>query len=464
VNLRGAALAVLITAVAACSSSKPALPPNVQTAAGVRSELHLTATSSPGPIRHVVILIMENRSVDNLFNGFPGADTVTEGKDSHGNMVALKPVSLTAPYDLSHRHRAFEIEYDSGKMDGFNNEPYSLVSPGPSPTPLVDGAYGYVPQSETAPDWTIAEQYAFADRMFQTNEGQSFPAHQYLISGTSVTGTMPGYSVMDNPIGTIYWNIGGCDSKSGTLVPLINPLTNDQSQYAFPCFDHTTLMDLLSAKGIGWRYYSNEQYAGLWNAPDAIKHLRDASNYLKVDRAPDTYFFSDITAGTLPKVSWVIPSTAESDHAGATNGTGPAFVAKVVNAIGNSKYWKHAAIFVVWDDWGGWYDHVAPPQYNYYELGFRVPLIAVSPYARARYVSHVQHEFGSILNFVEEAFGLPCTAPPPNCGALGYTDTRSDDLSDMFNYSQTPIVFKTIPAPAISQSTLTDDRIVDTDQ
>jgi phospholipase C len=126
-----------------------------------------------------------------------------------------------------------------------------------------------------------------------------------------------------------------------------------------------------------------------------------------------------------------------SDHPQDTNGSGPSWVAAIVNAIGKSKYWKHTAIFVTWDDWGGWYDHVPPPQLNSYELGFRVPLIVISPYAKNNYVSHVQHEFGSILKFTEEIFGLP---------SLHTTDKRSDDLFDCFNFSKPPTKFKKIPA------------------
>jgi len=108
----------------------------------------------------------------------------------------------------------------------------------------------------------------------------------------------------------------------------------------------------------------------------------------------------------------------------------------------------------VWDDWGGWYDHVAPQQFNYYELGMRVPFIAISPYARAGYVSHVQHEFGSILHYTEETFGIP---------SLNYTDRRADDLSDMFNYAQPPIPFQTIPAPTLPPASPNDAKPLDND-
>jgi len=135
-------------------------------------------------------------------------------------------------------------------------------------------------------------------------------------------------------------------------------------------------------------------------------------------------------------VSWVIPTGANSDHANTLSNSGPSWVASVVNAIGTSRYWNSTAVFVTWDDWGGWYDHVPPQIFNSYELGFRVPLIVISPYAKPGYVSHVPHEFGSLLRFTEEQFGL---------GSLGYTDARADDLADCFNFAQAPLPYKTVP-------------------
>ena len=144
---------------------------------------------------------------------------------------------------------------------------------------------------------------------------------------------------------------------------------------------------------------------------------------------PSRRFFNDVSQHTLPNVVWVIPPSKSSDHPHTTDGSGPAWVASVVDAVGESSYWNNTAIFVLWDDWGGWYDHVKPEQYNSYELGFRVPLIVISPYAKKSFVSHARHEFGSILKFTEKAFGLP---------SLGTTDVRSDDLADCFNFLQKP--------------------------
>ncbi len=183
-----------------------------------------------------------------------------------------------------------------------------------------------------------------------------------------------------------------------------------------------------------WRYYQEHRGPGLWNALDAIKHIRYGSDYKNVVWPPSE-ILSDVARGDLATVSWVTPTAAASDHAGHTNGSGPDWVASVVNAIGESKYWDSTAIIVTWDDWGGWYDHVKPPQYNAYELGFRVPLVVIGAYAKSGYVSHKQHEFGSILKFAEKSLGL---------GSLGTTDVRADDLSDCFSFNKKPRAFTPI--------------------
>jgi phospholipase C len=151
--------------------------------------------------------------------------------------------------------------------------------------------------------------------------------------------------------------------------------------------------------------------------------------------SPSTQVLTDVNKGKLADVVWVMPTRDASDHPGSNDGSGPSWVGSVVNAIGNSQYWNNTAIFITWDDWGGFYDHVKPKVYNSYELSFRVPMIVVSPYAKSHYVSHVQYEFGSILRFTEETFGLP---------SLHTTDARANDLSDLFNFSQQRLRFKPV--------------------
>ena len=152
----------------------------------------------------------------------------------------------------------------------------------------------------------------------------------------------------------------------------------------------------MTKKSLSWRYYQAYIGPGLWNGPDAILRIRESPTFRSNVLAPPSTVLTDIANGKLADVVWVTPTSHASDHAYANDGSGPSWVAAVVNAIGQSQYWNDTAIFVTWDDWGGWFDHVPPPVYNSYELGFRVPLVVVSPYAKAHYVSHVQHEFASI--------------------------------------------------------------------
>jgi phospholipase C len=386
-------------------------------------------------IAHVVIIFQENRTTDNLFNGLTGADTVRVGRNSAGKKVRLARIGLTAPYDLDHSHSAFVTEYDAGKLDGFDRVGSSCRSVAVC-IPSHHRAYGYVPNETVKPYFVMAETYAFGDRMFQTNQGPSFPAHQYIVSGTSTVADGSKLRAAENPFHPTGTSSGGCDSPSGSLVSVIDAAGNEDAR-AFPCFRRLSLMQLLDEGSHTWRYYQGTPGPGLWNGPDAVLQIFKNRGYDAHVVTPPTQILKDVASGKLADVVWVTPTEFASDHALETNGSGPSWVAAVVNAIGESPYWKDTAIFVTWDDWGGWYDHVKPPSYNSYELGFRVPLIVVSPYAKAHYVSHDQHEFGSILKFVEKTFGLP---------SLHTTDVRADDLLDCFDFSQKPRTFKRIPA------------------
>jgi phospholipase C len=173
-------------------------------------------------VHHVVIIIQENRTPDNLFAGagIPGADIQNYGFTSQHARVQLQPVSLTAPYDIDHSHdKAWVSAYDNGNMDGFDRE---LVSPRPSPTSSIppNPQYGYVPQSEDAPYYQMARQYTFGDRMFQTNEGPSFSAHQYLLAGTSVVATGSSLYAAENP--DYATNTLNCDGSPSSSVLLID--------------------------------------------------------------------------------------------------------------------------------------------------------------------------------------------------------------------------------------------------
>jgi phospholipase C len=440
---------------------------------GGSSSSSITTTPPPtGSLEHIVVIFQENRTPDNLFHDpiliAKGADIASSAVDFAGNTVPLTATSLGVDYDISHTHAAFEEMYDGGKMDGANLINVTC-SKGATNCPVANTEFQYVQASDVGPYFQMAEQYTFGDRMFQTNQGPSFPAHQFIISGTSAPSTGSNLFVAENPLGVATSSAdAGCTSPSVEYVALIDPSGSETTNNPiYPCFDHPTLTDELNTKSVSWRYYT--PLAGsIWTGPNAIQHMcgpnapppnatactgSDWTNNVVLD---ETQVLTDISSSKLPQVSWVIPNGSNSDHAGkSTNTGGPSWVASIVNAIGGSAYWSNTAIIVTWDDWGGWYDHVPPPKIvndgtswgSGYAYGFRVPLLVISPYAKAGYISKVNHDFGSILNLIEKTFGV---------SSLGYADAYADDLSDCFDYSQTPITFQTISAPLKAEHFLND--------
>jgi phospholipase C len=372
-----------------------------------------TATATPSPIRHVVIIMQENRSFDNLFNGFPGADTAQSGMNRQ-TTVPLKPVSIGDPRDVDHSHPSWWADWNGGKMDGFAHEGGANA--------LLP--YSFVPPAEVQPYWNLAQRFTLGDRMFQSNTGPSFVAHQYMIAGQSGLAS-------ENPNG----NVWGCDAAASTRVALVGPNGTDLPG-VFPCFDYPTMADLLDAKGISWRYYAPGTKDSFYiiSAFQAIRRIRFGKDWQANVISPETSVLADIAAGKLAEVTWIVPTFNHSDHPGALP-EGPDWVAAITNAIGASPMWSSTAIFIAWDDWGGWYDHVPPPQVDSMGLGFRVPLIVVSPYARRAYISHVTHESSGFLTFIEENFGLP---------SLGSRDVLADDFSDCFDYTQAPQAYAAI--------------------
>ena len=403
----------------------------------------LGVTPSAAKIKHVVVIFQENRTPDNLFHGLPGADIANSGINSKGQVIPLEPEPLAIPYDLDHSHVAFVHMYDNGKMDGADKI-YVACIPNTANCPPPNPQFKYVDPADVAPYFNMAERYTFADRMFQTNQGPSMPAHMFLISGTSAPSPDSPDFVSENPS---HANEGsGCHAGPDVQVVLIDPLGKEGNPQ-YPCFEERTLIDELDAAGLDWRYYAPFARS-IWVSPNAIRHIALGPDFNKVI-IPQTTVLQDIATGKLAPVTWVMPSGRASDHAYGNNNEGPSWVSSIVNAIGNSAYWSDTAIFITWDDWGGWYDHVAPKIYNSYEYGFRVPLIVVSPYAKNAYVSHTTHDFGSMLKFIEENFSLP---------SLGTADERADDLADCFDFAQTPTPFQTVPSKFSAQYFLTDTR------
>jgi phospholipase C len=433
--------ALVALALAGCGAPQSLLSPG---AAPLREAMFPNGhRGSSGYISHIVLIVQENRSFDDFFATFPGADGTTTGM-KRGKKVKLAQVNLISRCDFQHTRTAFLNDYDGGKMDGFSAAGCSGGA----------NAYQYVRPSQLAPYWDIAGQYVLADHMFQTQGSGSFTAHQDLIRGGTMIDQAQNKSLVDLPT-TSPW---GCDAPPGTLTSLLvkkgSGLVEEHRGGPFPCTNHfpssgkyyPTLRDLLDAQSVSWKYYSpaigGKSSGNLWNAFDMIHPVRYGPEWTNNISSPETNIFSDISHGRLAAMSWVIPDGPNSDHPADSSDTGPSWVASVVNAIGESQYWSSTAIVIVWDDWGGFYDHEPPPLFdNWGGLGFRVPMMVVSPYARETsssqpgYISHTKYEFGGLVKFVEANWNL---------GSLGTTDARAANILDCFDFTQQPRTFTPI--------------------
>ncbi len=383
------------------------------------------------PIKHIVIVIQENRSFDNLFSGYPGADAPGFGYAGK-RRIALRPTRLEDQGNIENNWRDAIGGWNHGKMNGFRGEHFYG---GPR-----DYAYAYVPRDETLPYWTMARRYVLADRMFPTEFGPSYTSHLSLIAANTI---VPGSAdaEVDAP-SRLPW---GCDAPFGTRSFTLTPDRVERFNGPFPCYhDFPTIAQRLDHAGITWRYYASplSRIGGkVWSEFDSIHSIRYGPDWQNVI-SPQTRILHDVPNGTLAGVTWVTPDWEDSDHTGSGGDGGPSWVTSIVNEIGRSQYWNSTAIVVLWDDWGGWYDDVPPPQLDFRGLGLRVPCIIISPYARAGYVSHTQYEFGSVLKFVEGVFDLPPIGPPER----GFTDTRANSIIDALDFTQAPRAFQEIPS------------------
>lgn len=444
---------------------------------------------------HIIVIVQENRTPDNLFQGlcrppfgsshrcsttpdpsqYDIKTTNWLDKNFPGRMVQPRRIELANTYDLGHSHSSFLSMCDRAgavcQMDGAGD-----VSCGPAANCPLRPQFRFVSNRDGIlnPYLQMATQYGWANYMFQTNQGPSFPAHQFIFGGTSAptaSDDAAGIFAAENLGGGIggLATVAGCIALPSTTVELIKP-PGVENQKIYPCFEHLTMGDLLHGM-LTWRYYTPSA-GSIWTAPDAIQHICQSTGpggdcvgpewKQHVDlKSADV--LNDITNCDLRSVSWVIPTGANSDHANANDGGGPSWVASIVNAIGNSTrcdnntgYWKNTAIFITWDDWGGWYDHVPPtflaqPQGDY-QYGFRVPLLVVSAYTPPNFINNAHHDFGSILRFIEHNFSI-------QEGALNFADERSrTNLTSFFDLGSEPRTFRDIEAPKDAAFFLNDKR------
>ncbi len=453
-------------------SSAPVLTTSL---AAVRVSPLAPPVPSPGsvPIQHVVVIMLENHAYDNFFgtycptigpyctvagDGLPpntcvplhpnlsatpcirpyafpeSVDTNSSGGDPPADPdpalpgapanLALEDQSALSNSsgglaDIAHNWNSSHEAYNDGKMNGW------YAAEGGS-----EEEFGYFDASTIPTFWEMAEEYSLSDYFFSSTLSYSLPNHWYMFAAQA-------------PPASEYYMMLPNDTLSGTTSPS-SALHAYQRQYLDEANNTTTIADELATTSLSWKYYDAPipQGAALYDASigdggtfyywnpavaQAESYLDPSLNAHYVARSQ---IYGDAANGTLPQLAWVIPSFNESTHPPAPENTGMEFAASVVDAIENSSEWNSTAIFLTWDEYGGFYDHVPPPQIDQYGLGFRVPLIVISPYARENYISAQFGYFESLLKFTEWLYGLaPLTA----------RDADAPLPLDAFDFNQTPL-------------------------
>ena len=350
------------------------------------------------PIKHIVIIVEENHTFDNYFGTYPGAngingsvkEPVAPGEPATVSPFHIPGVNVSS--DLCHTWTCAHDAYDGGKLDGF------ISSQGGSNLTM-----GYFDYHQIPYYWDYASQFVLLDNFYSSVMAASLPNHLYLVAGQS--GGLTG------------------DSKNGRINFTSSLVSN--STFFFP-----SIANELSANSITWKYYAGGyNYLNNWNPMPAFASIVN-SPAMTNDLAPPSSFASDIKAGKLPSVSWLMPAEdSESEHPPYNVSVGEHMVVSAINTVMQSAYWNSTAIFVTFDDYGGWYDHVPPPQVDGFGYGFRVPCLVISPYARQGMIDHVQGDFTSILKFVETVFSLH---------PLSTRDAAASNMMEAFDFAQAP--------------------------
>ncbi|GAC1630318.1 MAG: hypothetical protein NVS4B2_13350 [Chloroflexota bacterium] len=398
-----------------------------------------TAVAPTDPIQHIVIIAKENRSFDNYFGTFPHADGTTSGTTSIGQRVRLLHTPDHTLLDIGHAGDAARVAVANGAMNGFDLLPGAIQDG-------EDIALSQLHQNDIPNYWQYAHTFTLDDHFFSTINGPSFPNHLMLVAASS-------NNTDDNPVlnSQHSW---GCDAGPYTKVEQADPMSGER-HFVKPCFDMSTIPDLLERAKISWKYYAPGKFQSgyIWSSLDSIKHIRETSIWQT--NVPDTaQFMADIKSGTLPQVTWLVMNEGVSEHPPHSACAGENWTVKQLNALMQSPLWASTAVFLTWDDFGGFYDHVPPPHLNYIAYGPRVPTIVISPYARPSFVDHKQYDFASILRYIEDKYGLP---------RLSEYDRRAASIVGSFDFTQKPIQPLILqprvcpPGAYLTTSTLTGD-------
>jgi phospholipase C len=375
-----------------------------------------------GSIEHLVVVVLENHTFDNLFAGYPGAESKSHFDGPDGGFDAPHaPDRLSR--DLCHSHECALTDWAGGTNEGWeqtagaNNNGDHL-------------AWAQYRRADIPGFWGLADSYAIADHFHSSMLGPSFPGHTFLLAGQA------GWS-LGNPSGvSIDW---GCDQLPSTRVGTLDNGTC-ATKDVFPCFDIPSAPDTLAA-GVTWKFYGSSYLGEVWSMFDAVRSIRQGPGWQNV--VDYGSFEKDLAAGTLPNVSWLVDEDLDSGHPPLSMCDSVKWTVKRVNELVNSPYWERSAVLVTYDDFGGFFDHVPPPtQYGCdaahpYGLGFRLPLIIVSPWVK-KGVFHGVTEQASVVRLIEELFGGPGAVGSLHARDPAARDDVAGSLLDAFDFDQAP--------------------------
>jgi phospholipase C len=423
------------------------------------------------PVKHFIYIIQENITFDHYFGTFPGADGIPKDvKLSYlpDGEEAYAPFHLnrtSIPHDLNHSWQAAHVAYDGGKMDGFIRAewPMALAYFWKGPLPTVDPE-DILPLDDN-PELVRQDQAQanYAGGRRRRRRGRAQPESEAEAAGRLptrhraapppgpppgwVTNTLSYYDWHEIPN---YWEYARrftlCDAffsslagpsepnhlytvaaQSGGLVN--NPgrgIARQEGVYAFK-----TLAELLQHSRHTWKYYDekkNPKAHSLWNPMPGFKTIAQSPELMS-HLVSLNDFYADAKVDRLPDVCWIVPTAADSEHPPADSARGMWHVTGLVNAVMQSAAWKSSVIIVTWDDYGGFYDHVPPPEVDKYGYGPRVPALVISPWAKPGYISHIHYDFTSPLKLIEDHFGL---------NPLASRDRDANNMLDCFDFQQRP--------------------------
>lgn len=430
-----------------------------------------------GKIRHVVVIMQENRSFDSFFGTYPGADGIP-AKNGHFTVCLPDPRKgrCERPYHdpslvnagAAHGRVASIEDVDGGKMDGFvkvaeartrecaATKPPTLICLPDSPSDVM----GYHDAREIPNYWTYAKRFVLNDHMFEPVASWSLPAHLYQVSGWSA-------------------KCKSADPKSCHSDPTVrNRHGKSGERSRLSTYSWTDLTYLLHKNHVSWAYYVQKgvqpdcddnpdetaagcaprrqgvHTPGIWNPLPSFTDVKADGQLGNVKSLAK--FYCAAKHGRLPAVSWIAPAQVNSDHPPANLGTGQAYVTNLINTVMRGPDWKSTAIFLAWDDWGGFYDHVEPPAVDEFGYGLRVPALVISPYAKRGYVDHQILSFDAYNKFIEDVFLAGARLDPDTDGRPDpRPDVREDakilgNLLADFDFSQRPrrpLILPTHPAP-----------------